>query len=176
MLGGSTWFARYKTPDLDYLSAHKPLLAALAETMLPATDTPGAIDAGVPDFILKSLLENAAPTTQNRFIDGMKAIDARSTDQYNKRYTECSRMQQDAVMRTFEADALPRSGFLGKIENRVQKKVLGEPFFTLLKNYTCLGYYTSMVGATQGIAYSLVPGRFAGCIAMTAGQKSWATK
>lgn len=176
VLGGSTWFARYKTPDLEYLSAHKPLLAALAETILPATDTPGAIDAGVPDFILKSLLENAAPMTQNRFIDGMKAVDARSTDQYNKRYTECSRMQQDAVMRTFEADALPRGGFLGKVENRVQQKVLGEPFFMLLKNYTCRGYYTSMVGATQGIAYSPVPGRFTGCVAITAGQKSWATK
>ena len=176
VVGGTTWFAWPKTPDLTYLSRHKSLLAALTETILPATHTPGAIDAGVPDFVLKTLLENATSVTQHQFIAGMKAADAYCLDEYKKPYTYCSRAQQDVVMRVFEADALPRGGFLGKVQSKVQKRFTGEPFFTLLKDYTCLGYYTSMAGATQGVAYALVPGRFAGCIPMTTGQKSWATK
>ncbi len=172
LAGGGTWLAWHKTPDLPYLTRQKPLLAALAETILPATDTPGAIDAGVPDFLLKMLLENSTPVAQNRFIAGLKSVESYSAETYGRSYVQCSRQEQDAVMRRIEADGQPRGGLLGKVE----RKVLGDSFFSLLKNYTCIGYCTSMRGATEGLAYQLVPGRFVGCQPLTPGQKAWATK
>lgn len=170
--GGATWLRWSKAPDLGYLAAQKPLLAALAETILPATDTPGAIDAGVPDFLLKMLLENTDPAAQNRFIAGLKALEADSVDNYRRSYVQCSPAQQQAIMRRAEADGQPRKGLLGKVE----RKLLGESFFSLLKSYTCIGYCTSVAGATRGLAYAPVPGRFVGCMSLTTGQKAWATK
>ncbi len=169
---GSAWFTWYKTPDLAYITRHKALVAALAETIIPTTDTPGAIAAGVPDFILKSVFENATTLAQNRFVAGLKAVDAYSLDTYNKLYIDCSPKQQEFILSHIEASDTPRGGLLGK----VQKKLTGEPFFSLLKSYTCLGYCTSRLGATQGMAYVPIPGRFASCVPMPAGQKGWATK
>ncbi|MBC8152889.1 MAG: gluconate 2-dehydrogenase subunit 3 family protein [Bacteroidetes bacterium] len=170
--GASAWLVWHKKPDLAYLARQKPLLAALAETILPATDTPGAIDAGVPDFLLKMLLENTTPAAQNRFMAGLASVEGYCRDSYGRSYVQCSPEQQHVVMRRIEADGQPRGGMVGKVE----RKLMGESFFSLLKSYTCLGYYTSMLGATRGVAYSAVPGRYVGCRTMTVGQKAWATK
>ncbi|RRB01235.1 gluconate 2-dehydrogenase subunit 3 family protein [Larkinella rosea] len=170
--GGFKWFSWHREPDFAYFNQQKPLLAALAETILPATDTPGAIDAGVPDFIMKMILENTSVVSQNRFINGLKDIDAYSVEVHQKPYAQCSKAQQNEVMRHFEEQGKPLSGLPGKVE----RKVLGNSFFTILKELTCIGYCTSEVGMTQGLAYELVPGRFAACIPLAPGQKSWATK
>lgn len=170
--GSAVWLTWFRTPDLAFLVAQKPLLAALAETILPATDTPGAIDAGVPDYLLKQLLENSMPVVQNQFIAGLKSVDRHCLDHYDQPFVQCSREQQNAVMRLVEAEGEPWGGVLGKVKH----KLIGDSFFTLLKSYTCMGYYTSRLGATQGLAYSAVPGRYVGCRPMRVGQKAWATK
>lgn len=171
-MGGFKWFSWHKEPDFVYFKQQKALLAALAETILPATDTPGAIDAGVPGFIVHMILENTPVVSQNRFINGMKDVDNFCIDTLKKPYTQCSKAQQNEVMRHFEEQGKPLSGLPGKVE----RKLVGNSFFTILKEYTCIGYCTSEVGMTQGLAYELVPGRFAGCIPLAPGQKSWATK
>jgi hypothetical protein len=179
LLGGSLasfgifkWISWHKTPDLPFLLSQKQLLAALSETIIPATDTPGAIEAGVADFILKMVAENMDAVAQNRFIDGLKSVESFSKDTFAKSYLECNEEQKNAVMRHFEEESKTLEGIAGK----VQRKVFGNPFFPILKEYTCIGYCTSMLGVTQGLAYTLVPGRFAGCVPMTENQKSWATK
>jgi hypothetical protein len=48
--------------------------------------------------------------------------------------------------------------------------------FALLKQLTVLGYCTSQPGATQALAYDKVPGGYRGCLDLTPGQKSWATR
>jgi Gluconate 2-dehydrogenase subunit 3 len=179
-LGGGTiasigifkWFDWHKKPDISYLGSQKKLLEALTETIIPTTDTPGAIEAGVPDFILKMVTENMNIVAQNRFIDGLKAVESYAEDTFGKSYIQCSEEQKNTIMRYFEEKSKPLEGIAGK----VQRKVLGDPFFPILKEYTCIGYCTSMVGATQALAYTLVPGRFVGCVPMTPNQKSWATK
>lgn len=170
--GSLVWLPRFRTPDLAFLVAQKPLLAALAETILPATDTPGAIEAGVPDYLMMQLLRNSTPVVQNQFIAGLKSVERHCLDHYDQSFVRCSREQQNAVMRLVEAEGQPWSGVMGK----VQRKLVGDSFFTLLKSYTCMGYYTSRLGTTRGLAYSAVPGRFIGCQSMRIGQKSWATK
>ena len=83
LLGGSLasigifkWISWHKTPDLSFLLSQKQLLAALSETIIPATDTPGAIEAGVADFILKMVVENMDSVAQNRFIEGLKSVES----------------------------------------------------------------------------------------------------
>ncbi|MFC5411820.1 gluconate 2-dehydrogenase subunit 3 family protein [Larkinella bovis] len=171
-ISGFKWINWYKRPDLIYIHRQKDLLAALTETIIPTTDTPGAIEAGVPEFVLKMVLENTGTPSQNRFIDGLKAIDPYSLEHFGKPYVKCSREQQNEIMRHFEQDGKPFDGIPGK----VQRKLIGNSFFTTLKEYTCIGYFTSMVGATQALAYVFTPGIYQGCVPLQPGQKAWAIR
>jgi len=76
------------------------------------------------------------------------------------------------VLTLFEERGKNFKGILGKAQNRF----LGKSFFTTLKEYTVEGYCTSEMGATRGLAYIHIPGKYLGCIPMQPGQKVWATK
>ncbi len=48
-------------------------------------------------------------------------------------------------------------------------------YFTMMKELTLWGYFSSEVGATQALRYVAVPGRYEGCIPYKKGDKAWAT-
>ena len=49
------------------------------------------------------------------------------------------------------------------------------PFFSLMKNMTVLGYFNSELGATMAANYDKIPGKYQGCIAINKyGGKVWA--
>lgn len=47
-------------------------------------------------------------------------------------------------------------------------------YFTMMKQLTLWGYFTSETGATKALRYVETPGRFEGCIAYNKGDKAWA--
>ena len=169
---GYKWHDWHKAPDMAFVEANKSLIAALAETIIPATDTPGAIEAGVPDFIIVMLKDCTETKSKNKFINGLKELQAYSLSNYDKPYENCTAEQQYSILKHFEERDKPWSGIMGKIQNRF----LGRPFFATLKHYTVEGYGTSMIGSTKGFIWLPVPGRYLGCIPMQPGQRSWATK
>ncbi len=65
-----------KSPDKNYLLGKKALLTELAETIIPATDTPGAKEAGAVDFMMPMLNECTDTKTLNRFIKGLQDLEA----------------------------------------------------------------------------------------------------
>lgn len=170
-IGGYEWHGLTKKPDLDYLTRNKALLAALAETIIPSGDTPGAREAQVQDFIIVMVRDCADRKTQNKFIDGLKDLQGWCRDKYDASYQDCGQEQKLSVLRHFEEKGRPFKGLAGKVETRY----FGKSFFTLLKEYTVEGYCTSEPGATKGLAYLYIPGRYQGCITLEPGQRAWAT-
>ncbi|MHA4808135.1 gluconate 2-dehydrogenase subunit 3 family protein [Flavitalea flava] len=169
--GGYKWFSIRRAPDLAYATEQKSLIGALAETILPVTDSPGATDADVSSFILKMIKDCLERKEQHTFINGLKDIQGHCTHKYGKAYPQCDAGQQEAALAYFEEKGKPYGGIAGKVQGRV----MGRSFFTLLKTYTVEGYCTSQPGATRGLAYLYIPGSFHGCIPMQPGQKAWAT-
>ncbi|HEV3414241.1 MAG TPA: gluconate 2-dehydrogenase subunit 3 family protein [Puia sp.] len=171
-LSAYKWYDWTKTPDLNYLEQQKGLIAALAETIIPATDTPGAKEAGVGDYIVLMIRDCTDRMSANKFIDGLKDLDHYCHSHFDKPYEQCSTRDQQDVLHYFEKKGTPYGGIIGKAE----QAYLGRSFFTTLKQYTVEGYCTSQPGATRGLSYLYVPGSFHGCIPLQPGQKAWATR
>ncbi len=161
-----------KAPDLQFLGEHKALIADLAETIIPKTNTPGAKDVKAEEFIISLIKSGADKKTQNNFIEGLKETEEYSMDRFQKKFTELSVPQQIIVVKQFSEKGKNFSGLLGKAKN----KFLGKSFFDILKYYTTVAYCTSRQGATETLAYEYIPGRYNGCVGLSANQKSWATK
>src|SRR5882724_3191147 len=161
------WWSLAKHPDLEYAQLNKDLISALCETIIPATNTPGAKDTGTHDFVLK-MIGNCTPRKeQNTFIDGLRDIQGHCRAKYGQPYQHCSADDQAAALTYFEGKGRPYKGVVGKVESRL----LGRSFFAILKDYTVQGYCTSQSGATIGLSYIYIPGSFRGCMPLQPGQK-----
>jgi hypothetical protein len=175
-VGAFSGYERYqwsKSPDFDYLEKQRPALSALVQTIIPPGHSiPGAADAGVHDFIIKLVKDCVTIHSANTFIDGLKDLVHYSSSHYDRPFEACSATQQTTILTHFQEKGRPLKGLLGKAQNRY----LGKSFFSLLKEYTVMGYITSERGASNGMAYVAIPGAFHGCLPLTPGQRAWATK
>lgn len=166
------WLERIRQADVRYLLNKKKLLAELAETIIPETDTPGAKAVQAEEFILRMLQDCTDARSLSNFIVGLQDLEAFSFSTYNRSFIACTAGQKTIILQEFEQRALLFKGIWGKIE----RKLLGQPFFMLLKNYTVTGFCTSQLGATQALHYEAVPGSFENIGPILPSQKSWATK
>ena len=172
LLAGYKWYDWTRTPDITYIEQHKELITALAATIIPTTDTPGARDAGVGDFIVTMIRDCTDRMSANKFIDGLKDLGHYCQSHFDKPYEQCSESDQQAILHYFEEKGTPYKGIVGK----AQDAYLGRSFFATLKKYTVEGYCSSEIGATKGLSYLYIPGSFHGCIPLQPGQKAWATR
>lgn len=154
---GLYWTPKYVSED------QARLIEALAETIIPATDTPGAKDAGVPAFIEKMVFEVYPDDARKKFLDGLEAFGKKVEEQEGEPFSRLSKEQRLAVAQAENKAAL---------ESRGQG---GQPFFLSVKELTLLGFFTSEVGATQVLKYEAVPGRYEGCVPFDQVGKTWAT-
>lgn len=171
-IGGYEWRRINKKPALDDLAQYKALLSELAETIIPATHTPGAKDARVGEFIYKMVIHCTGAREQNRFLYGLHDLEDYCHDKYGKSFMQCAVTQREETLLHFEQAGKRFKGIAGK----VQRKIFGDGFFKILKTYTVMGYATSQKGATQGFAYDYIPGAWQASVPLRPGQRSWATK
>lgn len=140
------------------------LLDEVAETLLPRTDTPGAKDAEVGEFMNVFVRDCYTAEEQALFRDGLARIEARSREAHG-----------DGFLALGEAR---RGELIAELDREARARVeAGEtpPGFTLIKQLTLLGFFTSEVGATQVLRYVAIPGRYDGCVPYEPGQPTWAT-
>lgn len=129
-----------------FTPAQRALVTVLSERVLPTTDTPGAIAAGVPAFIEKLLADWAYPADRVPILAGLAAIEARSLQDYRVSAPKATPKQQDALLTLAMNDQVPA----------------GATFFTAFRQLVITGYYTSEIGMTQEREYLPVPGEYNG--------------
>ena len=110
------------------------LVSRIADLIIPATDTPGAIGAGVPMYIDTVISKN--PSQRRLASDGLRWL-------AKKKFIELKEGEQLAILRPLceAADA-------GNIKHRHVQ------FFRMMKNLTVDGYYTSQTGLIAELGYS----------------------
>ncbi|WP_443018734.1 gluconate 2-dehydrogenase subunit 3 family protein [Sphingomonas sp. 7/4-4] len=129
-----------------FTAQQRALMTALSERVMPTTDTPGAITAGVPAFIEKLLADWAAPGDRKPIVAGLDAIETRSQADYKVAADKATPAQQDALLTLAMEDKIPG----------------GKDFFEKFRQLVITGYFTSEVGITQEREYLPVPGRYDG--------------
>ncbi|WP_214226804.1 gluconate 2-dehydrogenase subunit 3 family protein [Pedobacter sp. B4-66] len=159
-------------PYKEYFSEHKILLAEVVDCIIPETQSAGAKAAGVHIFIIGILENCASEVEKSNFYKGLEELKRYSINEYGSSFMNCNEKQRDEIITYFENKGEIKAGIVGKI----RKKVLGEPFFSLLKRYTIDGYCNSYLGASRNLKYDKIPHTYEPCISYRQGEPSWATK
>ncbi len=134
-------------PSTPVFSAgQRALMTALSDRVIPTTDTPGAIAAGVPQYIEKLLADWSLPDDRVPILAGLDAIEARAKADYKKPAAQLTPAQHDALLTLAMDDKLPG----------------GKAFFGPFRQMVIAGYYTSEIGITQEREYLPVPGSYDG--------------
>ena len=118
------------------------ILGSLAEVIIPTTDTPGAIAAGVPQYI-EMMLEHFTPPDQVEvFRSQLDWVSSWLEQQDARSLEDVAEEKRSALL-----IALDDQAFGDGTSNELPP---GEPaLFAILKPLTVAGYYTSEIGATQ---------------------------
>jgi hypothetical protein len=164
----------------DFTAADVALLDEIAETILPATSTPGAKAAKGGAFMALMVTEAYTPRDQQIFRDGIRRLD----DECRASANGATFMQATPAQRLSLLESLDREQKTA-MEERAEAPRSRAPaapddvdavphYFRLMKELTLLGYFTSEIGCKQAMRYIETPGRFDPCVEMAPGEKAWA--
>ena len=137
------------------------LVADITETIIPKTDTPGALDAQVPRFIDIMVNDIMPEEMQNALLAGLDSFQEACKAATGKIFQDLAPEEKVAELSKAEEEAM-------------NSETPGPSFFSLMKQLTMAGFFTSEVGATQALNYVKIPGKYEGCIDLEEGQKAWA--
>jgi Gluconate 2-dehydrogenase subunit 3 len=148
------------------------ILAEVAETILPKTQTPGAKELGVPQFIDKMLKELLTAEDQKEFAEGLEKLDKDCKSVQGKAFSACTPQEREAYITKVdkEAASAPTTPSVWGI-------TLGNPspppFFRKLKGMVLFGYFTSEKVGKEVLTYDPVPGDFIGCMPLKEVGNAW---
>jgi Gluconate 2-dehydrogenase subunit 3 len=77
-------------------------LAAIAERIFPATDTPGAMEIGALEYIERALQGDYAPLVP-LYRAGLRFVDRWASKKFGRQFHSLTESQKDAVLSDFEA-------------------------------------------------------------------------
>jgi hypothetical protein len=141
-------------------------LDEIAETIIPATDTPGAKAAKVGAFMTVMVKDCYEEKDQKTFREGMDKLDNASQKKYDKAFMSITPQQRHELLVGIDNEQ--------KEYGKNKKKDDPDHYFRLMKELTLLGYFTSEPGCTQALRYLESPGKYEGCVPYKKGDKAWA--
>lgn len=146
------------------------LLTALADTIVPVTDTPGAVAAGVPANLDAMLAHWASPPRREMLVGAMAEIDALAQAQQGKSFAALPPEQRTALLTAHDAAALkpvPRKEKLSGMAAMMAGPAVANPGYSKLKELIVLLYYYSEIGLTTELVYEHAPGGWTPSVKVT---------
>lgn len=137
------------------------IVAALAETIIPKTDTAGAIEAGVPETIQGLASEWGDDNYRKYARNGLAVLDKHFKSVGGQAFASQSEKQRESLLSKYDADV-----YSDKVKDQ---------FYRDFKSTVVTAYYMSEPGATEELAYEAVPGDWKGCVPLADYPKTWAT-
>lgn len=124
------------------------VMTAAVDRVLPKDEDPGAVEAGVPEYIDRMLLSPELFQMRQDFTDGLNHLEKRSRDTYQSSFARITSAQQDTLLVAFK-DAGSSSGeahFYELLVTLTLEGFLGDPSYGGNKDHvgwTLVGFGTS---------------------------------
>lgn len=171
IIGSSAFLSGCKTSGTDagisFTADDISFLDEVAETILPATSSPGAKEAKVGQFMTVIVKDCYEPKDQTIFMEGMKKLDEASKKKNSKSFLDSTPEQRHNLLVELDAEA--------KDYQKNKKEEDPNHYFRMIKELTLWGFFSSEAGATKALRYVAVPGKYEGCIPYKKGDKAWAS-
>ena len=163
---------------------HVAFLNEVADTILPATSSPGAKAANVGQFMAVMVRDCYEPKDQKIFLEGIGKLDAASRKKFSGKFLDISPAQRTDLLIALDAEQkdyykqqykkLDADMAKHKGDAKYVPADIPNHYFKMIKELTLLGYFTSEVGATKSLRYIETPGHYDGCMPYKKGDKAWA--
>ncbi|NNK75598.1 MAG: gluconate 2-dehydrogenase subunit 3 family protein [Maribacter sp.] len=164
---GSEFFLSGCTPKVKkealFSDSDSIVLDEVGEIILPESNlSPGAKAAKIGLFMITIVSDCYDEKEQEIFKNGIIELDRRSNALYDSDFLKLDKQQKHDLLVLLDSEA--------------KATLEQEPvhYFSMMKQLTIWGYFTSEPGATKALRYIPVPGDFKGCIPYAKGDKAWA--
>jgi hypothetical protein len=148
-----------------FSAAEIALLDEVGETIIPATDIPGAKAVGIGGFLAMMIDDCYTPAEQQQIKAGIHQLDVTYTQRFGGDFVTGAAANRTALLNDLDR------------EQRTHHQDLApgaEPhYFRVIKELTILGYFSSEIGATQALRYAEVPGGYDGNAPYQRGDRAW---
>ncbi len=168
------------------------LLNEIGDTILPVTaDSGGAKEANVGEFMNNTVTDCYRKHEQDAFVAGLKTIREKCLADMKKNFAELTPEERTKFIGMLEKEAKPFNQGLD-VEEKVKRESLksendsrpwkdnkefvpaARHYYTMIKQMTIMGYFTSEIGMTKARRHVAVPGKYDGALAYNKGDKAWA--
>ena len=150
-------------------------LDAVAELIIPATDTPGAREAGVPAFVDRWVGNWCAAADAKAIRTGLDRIEADAKAAHGAGFASLTVQQQTSILLRHDVPAVAAGVGRGDTETGLTNAAArAAPFFPQLKELVTVGYFTSRAGAMKAVRYDPNPGAYKGCVPLSQIGRAWA--
>lgn len=126
-----------------------------ADLIIPDTDTPGAVAAGVGEFIQYAVTTWYNADEKQQFLQGMSWLDEQAQAEYGLEFLQLDAVHQENLLSVMEQQQVEAFG--------------------ALKELVVVGYFTSEIGATQALHYLPMPGFYDGDHQIDGQARAWSS-
>lgn len=171
LVGGQYMFTACKNPKADTTIAFSikdiNLLDEIGEVILPTTSTPGAKAAHVGAFMEIMVRDCYDEKDQKIFLSGLSAFKEIVKKDHSKEFFHLNDDEKNSLIVALDKEA--KDNEASKTESKAATH-----YFTMIKQLTLLGYFTSEIGMTEALVYLEVPGKWDPDMEYKEGDRNWA--
>lgn len=192
VIGGEFFLAGCKNPEAGvgesatFTESDIAFLDEVAETIFPKTSTPGAKDAKVGQFMTVMVTDCYEQKDQEIFHAGMKTLNEACNKMHGHDFMKATPEHRKELLTPIDKEAKEYQDKRREFGNQqdekekeekakgntsFKKETMPPHYFTLMKQLTITGYFTSKEGRTGATAYRDVPGKYIGDVPYKKGDK-----
>lgn len=145
-------------------------ISAMVDTLLPRTDTPGALDVGVDIFLDRLVARSYDSEGQDYLQEEIAKFNADCVEKYGERFEALEQEQREEIFRAAEKSN-------PKFNPGVWGKTIGEQepieFYRSLKAMAIWAYTSSQEIGENVLNYDPIPGKFVSCVPVNEIGNKW---
>ena len=145
----SGWHAAEVTTHASSFTVHsQELLAAVADTIIPAGNSIGALSVGVDKFLQKLIDNCYEQDVQDNVKTQLIVLESSAQQLHGKSFPLCDQLQREQLLLKLSTSEIKEE----------------QDFFKLIKSETIRGFNTSREVMINYLHYKQVPGHYYGCV------------